>query len=301
MPGTPPLPEGHTEGDLLEYLQGITPIRIDERTRTELSAYLRSEFRRFLHTLALVPDGEGRLLEVGADPYFTTMLLRRFRRYELSLTNGFGDPVRDDTATLVGPEGQVCLPYRKFNLEEDDLPEGRFAVVLCCEVIEHMTLDPLRGLATLNRALQPGGTLVLTTPNAARLGVVVNALAGVHSAGDQYSAYGPYGRHNREYTPRELRQLLEHAGFDVEVFYTSDVHPPTKGILTAPLAQSVVAFGLRLARRVLTAVGWLPGPPAGLEFYSFVRARKTRPPSPLKPAWLYRSYPAEAVSLQEGR
>jgi SAM-dependent methyltransferase len=296
MDRSPPLPKGHTEHALLEYLQGFEPAGSDERVRTELASYLRSDFRRFLHTLALVPDGEGRLLEVGADPYFTTLLLRRFRRYDLSLTNGFGDPVRGNMATLVGREGEVCLPYRRFNLEGDDLPAGQFAVVLCCEVIEHMTLDPLRGLATLNRALEPGGTLVLTTPNAARIGVVLSAVAGIHSSYDQSSAYGPYGRHNREYTPRELRQLLEHAGFDVEVCYTSDVNHAATGMRAASVLQSVVELGVRLTRWVLSALRRMPGPAAGLEFYLFVRARKVRPPSLLKPAWLYRSYPSDEVS-----
>ncbi len=233
---------------------------------------------------------------MGAEPYFTTLLLRRFRRYELVLTNGFGNPDGENEVRLVGRDETVELRYKRFNLEEDDLPPGHFSVVLCCEVIEHMALDPLRGLATLNRSLEPGGTLVLTTPNACRLDVAMNALAGVHSPGDQYSAYGPYGRHNREYTPRELRQLLEHAGFDVEVLHTADAGAaPTGSHSIAPLQAAVVGT-LSAARWALTALGRLPGPPAGLGSYSFVRAKKARAPNLLKPAWLYRSYPAEDVS-----
>jgi SAM-dependent methyltransferase len=225
-----------------------------------------------------------------------TLLLRRFRRYELLLTNGFGDPDRDNEVKLVDRQGEVGLRYRNYNLEEDELPAERFVVVLCCEVIEHLTRDPLRGLATLNRSLEPGGTLVLTTPNACRLPVVVNARAGVHAAGDQYSAYGPYGRHNREYSPVELRQLLEHAGFDVEVFYTADMDfDAVRRRARAPL-QAVLARALVGARWAFTALDLLHGPPSGLGASSFVRTRKARAPDLLKPAWLYRSYPVDEVS-----
>lgn len=46
------------------------------------------------------------------------------------------------------------------------LRDGAFDVVLSSEMIEH-TPDPRRAVAELVRALRPGGTLVLTCPNAA--------------------------------------------------------------------------------------------------------------------------------------
>jgi hypothetical protein len=39
-----------------------------------------------------------------------------------------------------------------------------------------------------------------------------------------YSGYGPYGRHNHEYTQAELPSLLERCGFVPEIAYTADVH-----------------------------------------------------------------------------
>jgi len=66
------------------------------------------------------------------------------------------------------------------NVERDPFPfaDATFDVALFCEVIEHMQMDPLHALAELNRVLKPGGTLVLTTPNAARLENVSALLAG---------------------------------------------------------------------------------------------------------------------------
>src|SRR5438105_2364049 len=56
----------------------------------ELRGYLDDSFRRFLTTLSLVPAGEGRALELGANPYFFTMLMRRSRGYQVELANFFG-------------------------------------------------------------------------------------------------------------------------------------------------------------------------------------------------------------------
>src|SRR6266404_2951664 len=56
----------------------------------ELRGYLEDCFRRLLTTLEFVPEGAGRVLELGANPYFFTMLLKRLRHYELELANFFG-------------------------------------------------------------------------------------------------------------------------------------------------------------------------------------------------------------------
>lgn len=294
------LPAGETEESLRLWLETIVTGYPDPRTREEFSTYLHTEFRRFFLTLGLVPEGHGRLLEVGAAPYFTTALLRSFRGYELHLTNGFGNSADPNRVSLPVRGGSpVELDFSPFNLEVDPPPlgEGSFDVVLCCEVIEHMTADPVGALANLNRALRLGGCLVLTTPNAARLGAVVNALAGVHSMHDQYSAYGPYGRHNREYTPGEMEALLHQAGFEIEEAFTSDVVPSARQGPYAALRIPHAAIGRAVgaARWVLSRLGLLPGKPAGLGAYMFFRARKARAPGLRRPGWLYRSYDPDAV------
>jgi hypothetical protein len=125
--------------------------------------------------------------------------------------------------------------------------------------------------------LRPGGTVIVTTPNVARLENVARLIAG-ENLYDPYSGYGAYGRHNREYTLAELRQLLEHAGFMAETAFSADVHANQAGWFT-PLAQCQA-----LLRRS-----------ADLGQYLFVRARKERPPNRKKPSWLFRSFPPEAM------
>jgi SAM-dependent methyltransferase len=91
-------------------------------------------------------------------------------------------------------------------------------VVLCGEVIEHMSRDPMYLLAEVNRVLKPGGLLIITTPNITSLWSLERLLMGHWPY--LYPVYNPSGstdRHNVEYSPRELRTLLQAAGFSVRL------------------------------------------------------------------------------------
>ena len=79
--------------------------------------------------------------------------------------------------------------------------DGSFAVVWISEVLEHVA-DTARFLSEARRVLGPGGTILVTTPNASR----VRALASWPP--------DPRGDHLRFYTARSLRALL--ADFGVE-------------------------------------------------------------------------------------
>src|SRR5438094_669339 len=137
----------------------------------ELRGYLDDCFRRLLTTLEFVPNGRGRVLELGANPYFFTMMLKRFRDYELELANFFGgrgEAVQRIENTATGESHE--FRYREFNIEEEEFPypDGHFDGVLYCEILEHLIRDPIAVFAEIHRVLKPGGWLVLTTPNVAR-------------------------------------------------------------------------------------------------------------------------------------
>lgn len=131
------------------------------------------------------------------------------------------------------------MDFANANIESDVLPygDGTFDVLLFCEVLEHMTMDPLHAMLEIKRVLKPGRKLVLTTPNAARL---ENAAAFIEGRNiyDPYSGYGPHGRHNREYTRHEL----EHCGFEVEQFFTANVHDD---IVPAPQRNAIINSAIR--------------------------------------------------------
>ena len=115
-----------------------------------------------------------------------------------------------------------------FDAEKDQYPypDEHFTTVLCCELIEHLYHDPMRMMSEVNRILKPDGHLVITTPNITSLRGLAAVLQGYHpgffhayiapsSGGGEVDA-----RHNREYTPREIHQLLENSGFTVTLLET---------------------------------------------------------------------------------
>ncbi len=116
-----------------------------------------------------------------------------------------------------------------FDAEKDryPYPDGHFESVLACEIFEHLLHDPMHMLLEMRRVLAEGGTLILTTPNVASYTAVARVLE--QSANPQlYSKYAdPRGEfaeteipHVREYTPGELRQVIEAAGYEVENLFT---------------------------------------------------------------------------------
>ena len=100
---------------------------------------------------------------------------------------------------------------------------------------------------------------------------------------DPYSGYGPYGRHNREYTRHELHLLMNHAGFKVETSYTANVYANV-GATAAPPGDIT---------RLLSHV---PGREHDLGQYLVTRWRNDDEANRGLPRWLYRSYPEDAFA-----
>jgi SAM-dependent methyltransferase len=270
-------PPGETEPSLVEFLSQYR--EGDAWANRERDRYLHVAFRRFLYTLQMLPEGKGKLLEIGSHPYFISLLLGRFTSYRLTHINYFGDVYpKHASQSLIGADGQnVRFEFDNVNIENEILPYGDddFEVVIMCEVLEHLTNDPQHALLEIKRVLKPGGTFVLTTPNVSRSENVARLLAGQNTY-DQYSGYGPYGRHNREYTVEEMRLLLEGLGFEIDELFTSDIGKNKAGrFFDAERFKDLI---------------WSRKEDLGEHI--FVRASNgAEPESHRKPAWLYRSYP----------
>lgn len=282
-----PLPPGYSKERILESLCTVS---IDGSATGELLGYATADCERFLHTLALVPEGRGELLEIGSNPYFTSLLLRRFRPgYSMRLTNFFGGIAGEamQQVRMQGFDGAIeeCdFVFHSLNIEEWSFPfrDAQMDVVVFGEVLEHMTNDPMHAMREISRVLKPGGQLVLTTPNVARIENVVALLEG-RNIYDPYSAYGPYGRHNREYTRDELHRLAIYCGFEAEVSYTANVHDD---IPAGPLSLTALSEALSSTTHREYDLGQ----------YLFSRWRKISECGPRRPSWLYRSYPSEQLT-----
>lgn len=279
-----PLPEGISENKLRDFLRTV---RVSDAPPQEMVNYCEQDFRRFVYTYGLTRDLKGKCLELGSNPYFTTMLLQQFTQLELSLANYFGSHQKNEIVQEVkykdlesGEDISVKLGSSLFNIESDPFPyrDAEFDVILFCEIIEHLLMDPVAVLKEIKRVLKPGGTLILTTPNVSRLENVTKMVAGVNIY-DPYSAYGAYGRHNREYNKHELYLLLDYLGFTINVMFTADVHPNNANCYSS--TSDMEPF---LSKRKLD-----------LGQYIFVRTLNNKDAGNKKPSFLYRSYPSEEL------
>jgi glycosyltransferase involved in cell wall biosynthesis/SAM-dependent methyltransferase len=223
-PPSPPAPEVPPH-PWAEYILGYAAASPDSLR------YARTHITRLVRTLEITPRGAGgdRILEMGAYMQITPAL-----RHLL----GYGE-VR---GTYLGPPGEVNRREARsisgevfsceidlFNAEKDPFPypDGHFATVLCCELLEHLSEDPMHMMSEINRILRPGGSLVLTTPNICSLRAVAAILQGYHPGlFHQYIIPAPNGevapRHSREYAPRDVRLLFEQAGFELTLLETGD-------------------------------------------------------------------------------
>ena len=278
-----PLPDGVDEQTLRAFLGSV---RIDGSPEDELAGYFAEDFHRFVRTWGLVRDRSGTALELGGNPYFTTVLLKEYTELDLTLANYFGPEFpgpNHQTVTWTDVAGEAhseVFEFAHFNIEDDPFPfdDDAFDVVLFCEIIEHLLMDPIAVLSEIKRVLRPDGLLVLTTPNVNRLENVARMIAGANIY-DPYSGYGPYGRHNREYNKHELHLLLTHLGFRVESLESADVHDNRAGNFTSvrPLVDLLGPRALDLGQ------------------YLFCAAVNAEDVKPGRPSWLYRSYDASEL------
>jgi glycosyltransferase involved in cell wall biosynthesis/SAM-dependent methyltransferase len=206
-----------------EYILSWAP---DESAK----GYIETHLTRFEKTLAITPPGgpDDRILEMGAYLQITPALKSRLGYGEVrGCYYGPAGKVRQRSVQSTDGEKFQCA-IELFDAEKDRFPyaDGYFSTVLCCELVEHLTEDPMHMMSEINRILRPGGHLVLTTPNIGSLRAIAAILSGYHPA--FFPAYirprvegeEPEARHNREYTAREIVHLFYYAGFEMTLLET---------------------------------------------------------------------------------
>jgi len=202
-------------------------------------------------------------------------------------TTGFKQdgPPKDELVFLEG-HGAVSqrFAHDRFDIEDGfPYPDELFDLIIFTEVLEHISRDPMHTLSEINRVTQPGGRLLLSTPNCASVRSVVNVVRGHHPyLWPPYSRDGHRDRHNREYTPLEVRQLIEAAGYEVERLECITARHRMESLPTR-LARKLLTLGVSAFRRLL-------GGPARLGWDGeliFVLARKVSPVTDRYPACLY--------------
>jgi hypothetical protein len=120
-----PLPEGWTE----DQIRGVmSTFRIDGSAEGELDPYVNDALWRFLHTWGIVRHEKGRVLELGANPYFLTWMLHEFTVLDVDLANYFGAEPGSYNQTLQYRNGdsihELSCDFQQFNLEESIFPKS---------------------------------------------------------------------------------------------------------------------------------------------------------------------------------
>ena len=145
------------------------------------------------------------------------------------------------------------ISFHTGDIESIPEPAASFAVVYCCEVVEHL-LDPVAGLSEISRVLEPDGALILTTPNYLSL-LGLHRLS-VRLRGRTYTEGGQPV--NRVTTFPRTARWLRRAGFRIEQMELHGYHLPRRGRqsqeihpprVIAPLVRPFAEQSVFLARR----------------------------------------------------
>lgn len=171
--------------------------------------------RRFEESIAVLlqhmPERRGkRLLDLGVFPGFMA---------KLATNAGFkvsGISSEEMTPEFLSFAQGHGIAVSQCDIETEPLPfqDNEFSAVLFTEVVEHLHRNPYFPLAEAFRVLEPGGVLLVTTPNLCRWDTIGRLLGGksFHPGldGDFHEAFpvNPNYKHCREYTAQELAHLL---------------------------------------------------------------------------------------------
>ena len=206
----------------------------------------------FISSIRHVAQG-ARVLEYGAIPLLMTAALAAldFKVSALDLSTG---EIRD------GAIGDLGLDVMRCDVETEVVPfaDATFDVVLFNELFEHLRINPVFTMREVHRVLKPGGVLLLSTPNLRSFRGIRNLIvrnqghavsAGVYRQYEKLETLGHMG-HVREYTTREVSDLLTRIGFRVEKIIYRGGHGRGVVGLAERLAPSMRPFFTVLAARV---------------------------------------------------
>lgn len=181
--------------------------------------YLSTHKRRYARTLTVLFDedvADKKILEIATSDVLPIAITDLEPSASLTVTHFDLEHGVEGTHTCSSGGKILEVPAYFVDLETMPLPaeDGTFDVVLCCEVLEHMDVDPMYMLAEINRVLKVGGRLILTTPNITSSRALWKMLRGIEPYFFmQYHKDGSPYRHNYEYSPNGLASLLKAAGF----------------------------------------------------------------------------------------
>ena len=225
------------------------------RPRHEIGTELR--YRRILPLADLRPDD--RVLEVGKCTYRTLALAQRVRQVTVCDLDGIGRSVATHgPRNLTQLQGDICTA---------DLAPESFDIAFAIAVFEHIP-DDRAAVRNLFRVLATAGRLLVYVPDTEE-----------HLAAWQRGEYPDHVRPG--YSPAELRELLEGAGFQViHCALGNGAYSAVAGDLYHAVARRLPGFARwpRFVARPFTALAAVDDrrPPGSLRWGVYAKAIKPR-------------------------
>ncbi len=120
-------------------------------------------------------------------------------------------------------DGRFDFQIHDCDVELSTYPidDEKASCVVCFEVLEHLAGDPMSMVAECNRILEKDGAFCLKTPNVLYWKNLLRFAFGEHPFGWSVFTDSYADRHNREYTPYEVKRMLEAGGFNASSIGTS--------------------------------------------------------------------------------
>ena len=231
--------------DVARVVAELIPDEVESGYNGDVS-YNNTHKRRYARTLDVLLKSEDlagkKILEIATSDILPVAIRELASDTDISVTHF-------DLSGKTSGKYKVDFAGRKFtvpgyfvDLETMPIPaeDETFDIVLCCEVLEHMDVDPMFMLEQINRVLKPGGRLVLTTPNITSSRGLWKMLRGIEPYFFmQYHKDGSPYRHNYEYSHGGLTALLKAAGFDGDI-WTEDSFED--GIISDAMLMETAGF-----------------------------------------------------------
>lgn len=145
--------------EFCENLEGSTDV-----------AYLKDHYFRFCKTKKLAYQqwkwNRADILDVGAH-WLHQSVLYALDGHNVTAAD-FSNPLDDPGVKKTAERHDInLLVYEDLSSEGvfDQLETDSMDIILFCEIIEHITFNPLAMWKAIHRVLRPGGRIIVTTPN----------------------------------------------------------------------------------------------------------------------------------------
>lgn len=187
----------------------------------EQTAYLNTHAKRFELVLKHInQSNDQQVLDIG--PSFLSILLKEKYQNNLTLL-GFAD--LESTGGHL-PDIEIL---KQNNLIVQDLNFWKvdkntnltYDLIICAEVMEHLYSSPVILLQNFYNSLKSNGVLMIQTPNAVALKNRIKLLFGKNPYDIPRENVKNPG-HFREYTVKELADIAQKAGFELQEIITDE-------------------------------------------------------------------------------